>query len=150
MADVLGLLLCAGAPTEVYCRFAWPAHRAVERASLALGTTVRTRSEASVGCAVVGFADAVRHLVALGVLIPGGSGETFGHSTDLDRLRPYRRRLMRLAPACAAMFTDVAAQWAREQRTLEQYLPRRSGGTGDAHLHASKQSSQHTPSLAID
>lgn len=150
MADVLGLLLCAGGPREVYCRFAWPAHRAVERASLALGTPVRTHSEATVGCAVVGFADAVRHLIALEVLVPSGSGETIGHSTDSDRLRPYRRRLMRLTPFSAAMFTDVAARWAREQRALEQCLPRPSGRTGDAHLHTSKQSLQPPSSLVVD
>ena len=149
LADLLGLLLCAGGPSRVYCRFAWPAHSAVRRVSAGLGADVETHTDAMVGSAVVGFAEAIRHLVGLGVLIPEGTGETIAHSTDSDRLRPYRRRLMRLSPMQAAVIARTAARWTREQRAMERYLPQPSvPAAGYAGIHAIEEDSQK--SLTLD
>ena len=150
LADLLGFLLCAGGPSRVYCRFAWPAHNAVRRVSVGLGADVETHTDAMVGSAVVGFAEAIRHLVGLGVLIPEGTGETIAHSTDSDRLRPYRRRLMRLPPTQAAVIARTAARWTREQRAMERYLPQPlAPATTDVGVQPTEEDSQKSFTLDL-
>jgi hypothetical protein len=128
-AEVIGILLAAGAPRRLMLRAPWPIHQALKEMAEQAATCGMDHllpdglvfaPDPDVGLAAVGVGVGLHELAINGVLC--FAGETWEARLQVrpEALRPYLKLLMKLDPMEAAFMHQVAETWIARSRIAEK------------------------------
>lgn len=118
--QIIGVLIAAGGPRRFSPGRNWYLHRAVRevqeasnRAGLGLvEPQLAVVPDPDVGLRVVGLDRAIWSLIRRAVLVPEGHGQEASLRVDEHRLGEFRRLLMTMTPAGAALVHRASTRWA--------------------------------------